>query len=71
MSMLDCKQASRLMSEGMDRELDLTQRATLRLHLLICAACSKITVQLGFLRSMSAQYPGPDDEEQSTKTRGK
>lgn len=60
--MLSCKQASRLMSEGLDRELDFAQRAGLRFHLLICTACSRVKSQFAFLHRVAPEYPGPDDD---------
>lgn len=65
--MLSCKQASRLMSEGLDRELSLSQRAGLRFHLLICRACTRVSSQLTFLHRMAPQYPGPDDDDAPPK----
>ncbi len=62
MIMLSCKEASRLMSEGLDRDLDLGQRAKLRLHVAICTACARVKSQLGFLHRSAAQYPGPEDD---------
>ncbi len=59
---LTCKEASRLMSEGQDRRLDLGQRAGLRLHFFICTACSRVKQQMGFLRRAAGAYPGPDDD---------
>jgi len=38
--MLTCKQTARLVSEGLDRKLSLWQRMNLRLHLMMCGACS-------------------------------
>ena len=48
--MLDCKHAARLLSQSMDRELPLGQRVRLRLHLLICDACTNFGRQLKLLR---------------------
>jgi hypothetical protein len=62
MIVMSCKEAGRLISEGLDRELDLPQRAGLRFHLLICAACSRVKSQLAFLHVMAPEYPGPDDD---------
>ncbi len=39
--MLSCRDASRLISDGLDRRLSLAQRWRLRLHLLLCAPCSR------------------------------
>jgi len=59
---LTCKQASRLQSQSMDRNLRLGERMALRIHLGICGACSKVAGQLEFLRRAMRAYPGPDDE---------
>ncbi len=48
--MITCKEASRLMSEGLDRELGVGDRARLRVHLAICAACTRVRRQFDFLR---------------------
>ena len=59
--MLTCKEASRLISEQLDRDLPIADRAALRVHLAICAACTRLTRQFDFLRRAARQYPGPDD----------
>jgi len=38
--MLTCKETARLVSEGLDRKLSLWTRMNLRLHLMMCGACS-------------------------------
>jgi hypothetical protein len=48
--MLDCKHASRLVSQSMDRRLSLAERVGLRFHLLLCDACSNFSRQLVLLR---------------------
>ena len=65
---LTCKEASRLISEGADRELDLGQRLGLRLHLFICTACARVKPQLAFLRRAAGQYPGPENDDGSPKS---
>jgi hypothetical protein len=60
--MITCKEASRLMSEGLDRELGVGDRARLRVHLAICAACTRVRRQFDFLRRAARAYPGPDEE---------
>lgn len=49
--MLDCKHASRLISQSMDRRLSFAERMGLRFHLLLCDACSNFFRQVGLLRS--------------------
>jgi hypothetical protein len=48
---LTCKEASRLVSQGLDRQLALGERLRLRLHLLICDACTNFRRQVDFLRA--------------------
>jgi len=57
---LTCKEAGRLISEGLDRKLSLPQRIALRLHLAICDACTRIHLQFRFLRRAASRYPGPE-----------
>lgn len=57
MHMLNCKQATKLMSEALDRRLDLSDRAALRWHALICKGCRNYRQQLRLLRQACADYP--------------
>jgi len=50
MSLLSCKEVTRLVSQGLDRELALGERTALRLHLAICEGCRNVSKQLAFLR---------------------
>jgi hypothetical protein len=47
---LTCKQAHRLISEGMDSKLPLSGRLRLRLHLTACDACTRFDGQMLVLR---------------------
>lgn len=49
--MLTCKQASKLISQSLDRPLSLSGRVKLRFHLFICDACTRFNKQLGQLRT--------------------
>lgn len=49
----NCRNVSRMLSDGLDRELPLAARVRLRLHLLICAGCTRLARQLRFLRAAS------------------
>ena len=48
--MLSCKEATQLVSQGLDRRLGFLERVTLRLHLLICDGCTHFHKQTAFLR---------------------
>jgi predicted anti-sigma-YlaC factor YlaD len=57
---LDCKEVSRLISEGHDRALPPEQRERLRQHFVICQACRTVDEQMAFLRR-AMQRLGRDD----------
>lgn len=61
LSMLTCKEASRLQSQALDRRLDFGERLSLRFHMALCDACTRVSRQLDFLRRAMRAYPGPDD----------
>jgi hypothetical protein len=50
MRILSCKEATRLVSQGLDRRLGLGERVALRVHLAICDGCNNFSKQLAFLR---------------------
>lgn len=56
--MISCKEATELMSQGQDRRLALSERATLRLHLLFCAGCANFRRQLDVLRAACRRVGG-------------
>ena len=51
MKMLTCRETTRLVSQGLDRELAFGERVALRVHLAICTGCRRTNRQLAFLRS--------------------
>jgi hypothetical protein len=53
--MLSCKQVTRLVSQGLDRELGFAERVKLRVHLAICDGCTQFTRQMAFLREAMAR----------------
>lgn len=59
--MLNCKQATELMSMRMDKELTMPQRMGLRLHLMMCKGCRNFSRQMDFLRQVSSKFPQRDN----------
>jgi hypothetical protein len=55
--MISCKEATRLVSQGLDRGLGPWQWLRLRLHLAICDACTAFTRQMGLLRRAIKRLP--------------
>jgi hypothetical protein len=48
--MLSCKETTRLLSQGEDRDLAFGERVALRVHLAICKGCRNAGAQFRFLR---------------------
>jgi len=50
MGIISCRETSRLVSQGLDRELAFGERAALRVHFVICLGCRRAGRQMAFLR---------------------
>ena len=55
--MMNCRQATRLVSQGMDTKLPWHQRLAVRIHLLYCVWCRRYASQLQILRKAAKQLP--------------
>ncbi len=58
--MMTCKEATHLMSEGQDRQLRLSERILLRIHLALCSGCSRYDQQLHLIRQACDDLFGND-----------
>ena len=45
-----CKEVHQLVSQELDRKLSLVERTRMRLHLLVCHACTNFNGQMRLLR---------------------
>ena len=61
--MMNCEQATRLMSEGQERPLSVSERTTLRMHTWICVGCRNFKGQLGFIRHAMKSFSQRPDQE--------
>lgn len=62
--MMNCKQATRLLSDAQERPLSLTERASLKIHVMMCSACNNFGKQMGTLRNIARDYAkGADDTD--------
>lgn len=53
--MMNCHQATRLISQQQERELSMKERLTLHMHLAMCSGCRNFRLQVPFLsRAMRA-----------------
>jgi hypothetical protein len=48
--MLSCKETTRLVSQGLDRDLGFAERVALRVHLAYCLGCRRAGRQMRYLR---------------------
>ena len=60
---LTCREASRLLSEGLDRDLSIADRARLKLHLTLCDACIQLKSQFEFMRRALSAYAKREDRD--------
>ena len=65
--MLNCKQATELMSQEQDRPLDFKERLGLRFHVAMCAGCRNFRKQMTFLHEACARYPDAGTKEESNQ----
>lgn len=62
--MMNCQQATRLISESQDRPLSLSEKLALKMHVLMCAGCKNFSLQIPFLsQAMKAYAKGLDEAE--------
>lgn len=54
--MMNCKQATRLLSDAQERNLSFTERATLKMHVMMCAGCNNFSKQMYVLRDFAHAY---------------
>ena len=64
---LDCKEMSRLISEGQDLTLPAAERARMRLHLVICETCRNVHEQFDFLRRAMRQNHQSQEADEPPK----
>jgi len=55
MKLISCKESTRLVSQGLDRELAFGERVALRVHLAYCIGCRRARRQMAFLRRAMQQ----------------
>lgn len=60
--MPSCKEVTRLVSEGLDRELDFGERVTLRVHFMMCKGCRNFEAQMARLREAMQDLARSEDE---------
>ena len=65
--MFTCKQASKLVSQSLDRPLTWSEKVRLRLHLFICDPCRHFKQQLNTLRAALLKIRSSIENDSSIK----
>jgi hypothetical protein len=60
---INCKDVSRLISEGFEKKLPHDEAMRLRLHFVICSTCRDVNEQMSFLRG-AMQRLGKDEPDE-------
>ena len=63
---LTCREAHRLVSEGLDRDLSVFERLRIRMHLTVCDACTNFNGQMVLLRRATQRLTVSDDTTQDS-----
>lgn len=63
--MLNCREATKLLSESLEQPLPLLRRLGLKMHLLMCRFCSRFEKQIKFMRDITRRYEKQNQEEDS------
>jgi predicted anti-sigma-YlaC factor YlaD len=61
--MLNCKSATRLVSEAQERPLSVRERMGLNIHLLMCSGCRNFSEQIPLLRQAMRGFARGDNEK--------
>ena len=56
--MMNCKHATKLMSQERDSSLSIKQQIELRFHMMMCSGCRNYNKQMAFIRKTMQQYRG-------------
>ncbi|SFF65954.1 Putative zinc-finger [Fontimonas thermophila] len=67
--MLNCRDATRLMSEAQDRPLRWGETISLKMHVMMCSGCRHFGDQMHVLRRIVRAYADGADESATTSQR--
>jgi len=58
--MMNCKQATQLLSQAQDRKLKLAENVSLKVHTSMCKGCRNFGTQMQQLSRLSNQFVKPN-----------
>ena len=59
--MMNCKEATRLMSDAQERKLNLKEKLNLRFHVMMCAGCRYFGEKMKNLSDLSRRFTKGND----------
>lgn len=65
--MLNCKEATRLISESQERKLSLLEIMPLKFHVMMCSGCKNFSLQVPFLSQAMRAFAKWDGDESPRK----
>ena len=65
--MLNCRDATRLLSESLDHPLPWRRRMGLWMHVSMCKYCSRFGKQIAWLRRFMRRYPQTAEQQLATE----
>jgi hypothetical protein len=63
-----CKEVTHLVLQGEDRQLGVTERLKVRLHLMICKACPIFAEQVALMRQASQRWRRYSETSEASDT---
>ena len=60
--MLNCHDATRLMSKSQERPLSILERMSLKMHLMMCSGCRNYREHMSAIRLMTRAFVKQKDE---------
>lgn len=64
---MNCKQATKILSDSQERQLSLKEKITLSMHTSMCSGCRNFSKHLGTIRSISQQFAKGSDPDTTEK----
>ncbi len=65
--MINCQQATRLISEAQDRPLSMVEKVSLKFHTMMCSGCRNFSAQVPFLSQAMKAYAKGFDKDRNVE----
>ena len=69
--MMNCQEATRLLSEAQERKLSLGEKVELKFHTLMCKGCRNVGEQVSSISDLMKHYARPQPPKDSDGRSGR